>query len=177
MGTGIQGYWSPYFCPPPSLRNTWWLNTPMTSWRWRRLCFRSQCCLISFLFGKEELSCDPESTTTHTVPQCSGCQSSQPSLPTRLTDLFRALHISMVTRTESAIVIGYGDSKIAQSTPSKSGLSSLHCRKWLCNKSPIKFLISQIHCPKSTDQFHTKSRTQTHTKTSPHFPQKLSPSE
>lgn len=62
-----------------------------------------------------------------------------------LTDLLRALHISMVTRTDSAIVIGYGDSKIAQSTPSKSGLSSLHCRKWLCNKCPIKFLISQVH--------------------------------
>lgn len=33
------------------------------------------------------------------------------------TDLFRALHISMVTRTDKAMVMGYGDSNTLQSRP------------------------------------------------------------
>lgn len=33
--------------------------------------------------------------------------------------LLSALHISMVTRTDKAMVIGTGDSKISQSRPSK----------------------------------------------------------
>lgn len=43
--------------------------------------------------------------------------------------LFRALHISMVTSTDKAMVMGSGASKTSQSTPSKSGFSSLHCMK------------------------------------------------
>lgn len=48
-----------------------------------------------------------------------------------LTYLFRALHISMVTSTDRAMVMGYGDSNTWQSRPSKSGLSGAHWRKWL----------------------------------------------
>lgn len=43
--------------------------------------------------------------------------------------LLRALHISMVTSTDKAMVMGSGASKISHSTPSKSGLSSVHCMK------------------------------------------------
>lgn len=48
------------------------------------------------------------------------------------THLFRALHISIVTSTDRAIVVGYRDSKISQLTPSKMGLSSVHRMKFLC---------------------------------------------
>lgn len=48
------------------------------------------------------------------------------------THLFRALHISIVTSTDRAIVVGYRDSKISQSTPSNTGLSSVHRMKFLC---------------------------------------------
>lgn len=48
--------------------------------------------------------------------------------------LFRALHISIVTSTDSAMVIGYGDSNTWQSRPSNSGLSGAHWRKWLCRE-------------------------------------------
>lgn len=126
--------------------------------------------LLSFGGGK----CFPVilNQPRHTFCQHPGCQSSRPSLPRRLTDLLRALHISMVTRTESAIVIGYGDSKTAQSTPTKSGLSSLHCRKWLCNKSPVKFLISQTHFQGTCTNFtlNPKHRAQ---KSFPCLPEKL----
>ena len=37
----------------------------------------------------------------------------------------------MVTSTDRAMVIGYGDSNTWQSRPSKSGLSAEHWRKWL----------------------------------------------
>lgn len=47
------------------------------------------------------------------------------------THLFRALHISMVTSTDSAMVMGYGDSNTLQSRFWKSGFSGPHCRKWL----------------------------------------------
>lgn len=43
--------------------------------------------------------------------------------------LLRALHISMVTSTDRAMVMGSGASKTSQSRPSKSGFSSLHCMK------------------------------------------------
>lgn len=46
--------------------------------------------------------------------------------------LFRALHISIVTSTDRAIVVGYRDSKISQSIPSKIGLSLVHLMKFLC---------------------------------------------
>lgn len=46
--------------------------------------------------------------------------------------LFRALHISIVTSTDRAIVVGYLDSKISQSIPLKTGLSSVHLMKFLC---------------------------------------------
>lgn len=55
-----------------------------------------------------------------------------PATSLRRPHLFRALHISMVTRTDRAMVMGYGDSNTWQSRPSKSGLSGLHWRKWLC---------------------------------------------
>lgn len=52
--------------------------------------------------------------------------------------LFRALHISMVTSTDRAIVVGYLDSKISQSIPSKMGLSSVHLMKFLCrHRKPL----------------------------------------
>lgn len=40
--------------------------------------------------------------------------------------LLRALHISMVTRTESAMVMGYGDSKTEHWTPANSEWPSEH---------------------------------------------------
>lgn len=43
--------------------------------------------------------------------------------------LLRALHISMVTSTDKAMVMGSGASKTSQSTPSKSRLCSAHCMK------------------------------------------------
>lgn len=43
--------------------------------------------------------------------------------------LLRALHISMVTSTDKAMVMGWGASKTSQSTPSKSGLCSPHFMK------------------------------------------------
>ena len=43
--------------------------------------------------------------------------------------LLRALHISMVTNTDKAMVMGSGASKTSQSTPSKSGLCSAHFMK------------------------------------------------
>jgi hypothetical protein len=52
-------------------------------------------------------------------------------------DLLRALHISMVTNTDRAIVMGYGDSNTSQLTPSNSGLSAPHCRKWLCGEAGV----------------------------------------
>lgn len=45
-------------------------------------------------------------------------------------DLFSALHISMVTRTDRAIVMGGDDSNTSQRMSAKSSLSSLHCMKW-----------------------------------------------
>lgn len=52
--------------------------------------------------------------------------------------LFRALHISIVTSTDRAIVVGYRDSKISQSIPSKMGLSSVHLMKFLCrHRKPL----------------------------------------
>lgn len=47
------------------------------------------------------------------------------------TNLFRALHISMVTSTDSAMVMGYGDSNTWHSRSWKSGCSGEHCKKWL----------------------------------------------
>lgn len=52
-----------------------------------------------------------------------------PSKMTHRSDLFKALHISMVTRTERAIVIGGDDSNTSQRISAKSSLSSLHCMK------------------------------------------------
>lgn len=43
--------------------------------------------------------------------------------------LLRALHISMVTNTDKAMVMGSGASKTSQSRPSNSGLCSVHCMK------------------------------------------------
>lgn len=52
--------------------------------------------------------------------------------------LFRALHISIVTSTDRAMVVGYRDSKISQSIPSKMGLSSVHLMKFLCrHRKPL----------------------------------------
>lgn len=52
--------------------------------------------------------------------------------------LFRALHISIVTSTDRAIVVGYRDSKISQSIPSKMGLSLVHLMKFLCrHRKPL----------------------------------------
>lgn len=45
--------------------------------------------------------------------------------------LLRALHISMVTSTDKAMVVGKRDSKTSHSVPAKSGLSSEHFRKFL----------------------------------------------
>lgn len=45
------------------------------------------------------------------------------------TYLLRALHISMVTNTDKAMVMGSGASKTSQSRPSNSGLCSVHCMK------------------------------------------------
>lgn len=45
------------------------------------------------------------------------------------TYLLRALHISMVTSTDKAMVMGSGASKTSQSRPSNSGLCSVHCMK------------------------------------------------
>lgn len=45
------------------------------------------------------------------------------------TYLLRALHISMVTNTDKAMVMGSGASKTSQSSPSNSGLCSVHCMK------------------------------------------------
>lgn len=57
---------------------------------------------------------------------------SQPPLQAPLpAHLFRALHISMVTSTDKAMVVGKRDSKTSQSMPAKSGLSSEHFRKFL----------------------------------------------
>ena len=44
-------------------------------------------------------------------------------------DLLRAFSISMVTRTDKAIVIGCRLSKTSQSTPLNSGLSAEHLLK------------------------------------------------
>lgn len=43
--------------------------------------------------------------------------------------LLRALHISMVTNTDKAMVMGSGASNTSQSRPSNSGLCSVHCMK------------------------------------------------
>lgn len=53
------------------------------------------------------------------------------SEPTQVdrTYLLRALHISMVTNTDKAMVMGSGASKTSQSKPSNSGLCSVHCMK------------------------------------------------
>ena len=45
--------------------------------------------------------------------------------------LLRALHISMVTSTDKAMVVGKRDSNTSHSVPAKSGLSSEHFRKFL----------------------------------------------
>lgn len=45
------------------------------------------------------------------------------------TYLLRALHISIVTNTDRAMVMGSGASKTSQSRPSNSGLCSVHCMK------------------------------------------------
>lgn len=45
--------------------------------------------------------------------------------------LLRALHISMVTSTDKAMVVGKRDSKTSQLMPANSGLSSEHFRKFL----------------------------------------------
>lgn len=58
------------------------------------------------------------------------------------TDLFRALHISMVTSTDKAMVMGYGDSNSLQSRPWKSGFSGPHCRKWLWKRKAVKKLAA-----------------------------------
>ena len=50
------------------------------------------------------------------------------------THLFRALSISMVTRTERAIVMGWRSSNTLQETPEKTALSAVHCMWWLCGK-------------------------------------------
>lgn len=41
------------------------------------------------------------------------------------------MHISIVTSTDRAMVMGYGDSNTLQSRPWKSRFSGPHCRKWL----------------------------------------------
>merc|ERR1739838_1284107 len=46
--------------------------------------------------------------------------------------LLRALHISMVTSTDRAMVMGASASKISHSTPAKSSFSAWHCMKWDC---------------------------------------------
>lgn len=62
--------------------------------------------------------------------------------------LFRALHISIVTSTERAMVIGYGDSNTWQSKPSNSGLSGLHCRKWLWEEKVKRNDAEEVICQK-----------------------------
>ena len=49
-----------------------------------------------------------------------------------ITDLLRALSISMVTRTERAMVMGWRSSNTLQDPRSrKSGFSAVHCKWWL----------------------------------------------
>lgn len=45
--------------------------------------------------------------------------------------LFKAFNNSITTKTDNAMVIGCGSSKMPQSTPSKSGPPPKHCMKWV----------------------------------------------
>ena len=53
--------------------------------------------------------------------------------------LLRALHISMVTSTDRAMVMGVQASKISQSMPAKSSFSSWHCMKWDCTAERLGY--------------------------------------
>lgn len=70
---------------------------------------------------------DPQPPSLKPQPPCPHSQL-WPLCPAHL---LRALHISMVTSTDKAMVVGKRDSNTSQSMPAKSGLSSEHFRKFL----------------------------------------------
>jgi hypothetical protein len=54
---------------------------------------------------------------------------------TTLYHLFMAFSISMVTKTDRAMVMGWGSLKTRQSTPLNSSPSPMHARWWVCKIS------------------------------------------
>lgn len=83
----------------------------------------------------------------------------------RIADLLRELNISIVTSTDSAMVVGKRDSNTSQSMPSNMGFSSVHCMKCRCTWRERKRedVCNKYTCNFGCQRFAQKDKTAIYT--------------